>query len=221
MKLRIYPVRRMAAWASVVAAILTVGVPAEATECDRDQLSVFAIDGDVIASSGSGGTRTFDLEQGEEVLAKASRGCVAMVSTNRRLLVVSALGGPWFPIPYQLQEAPAYELLVADLVGLAISDRRVIGYDASTSHVAAIRIGAQESVTHWIAGERIGAVATDRRVVGFSVGLNKFADRPLRLKEKVDAVESASDVVTIITGDRILTLRSGSGFWAERKRPLR
>jgi len=220
MNLRTYPLRRMALGAAVVAALLPAVSPAKATECDRDQLSVFAIDGDVIASSGSGGTRAFDLEQGEEVLAKATRGCIAMVSTNRRLLVVSALGGPWLPVPYQLQETPAYELLVADLIGLAISNRRVIGYDASTAQIAVIRVGARETVTHWNAGERIAAVATDRRVMGFSVGLSKFAERPLRLKEKTDAIESASDVVTIITGDRILTLRSGSGFWAERKRPL-
>jgi hypothetical protein len=204
-----------------IAALLLVGFPALAIECNRDQFSVFAIDGELIASSGGGGTRSADLEKGEEVLQKASRGCVAMVSTNRRLLVVSALGGPWISVLYQLNETPAYELLVGEQVGIAISDRRIVGYDPRTTQVVALDIGAQESVTHWIAGDRIAAVATDRRVIGYSVGLSTFAERTLRLKEKPGALDSGSDVVTVITGERVLTLRSGAGYWAERKRPIR
>ena len=204
-----------------IVAFLQLTLPALATECDRDQFTVFALDGEVIASSGSGGTRSVDLEQGEQVLDKASSGCVAMVSTNRHLLVISALLGDWTRIPYQLNETPAYRLLAGDLIGVAISDRRIIAYDPRANRVVATSIGAKEAVTHAIAGESIAAVATNRRVVGFSVGLTQIAERPLRLKEKVEAMESASDVVTVITDDRILTLRTGSGFWAERKRPLR
>ncbi len=204
-----------------IAALLLVTSSARATECDRDQFLVFAIDGDVIASSGGGGARAFDLDQGEVVLDKATSGCVAMVSTSKRLLFVSALGGAWIPVPYQLQESPAYELLVGDLVGVAISDRRILGYDPNTTQIIAMDMGAQEAVTHWIAGESIAAVVTTRRVIGFSAGLGSFTERALRLKETTDTIESASGVVTVITGDRILTLRSGAGFWAERKRPIR
>ncbi|MGE4609415.1 MAG: hypothetical protein AAEJ52_21990 [Myxococcota bacterium] len=221
MKLGFDQARRLRVAAVSIAALLQLAIPALATECDRDQFSVFTIDGYVIASSGGGGSRSIDLEQGEEVLDKASSGCVAMVSTDRRLLAISALGGDWTPTPYQLKESPAYKLLVGDLVGVAISDRRVIAYDPRATRVVATNIASQEAVTHWIAGESIAAVATNRRVIGFSVGLNRFAERTLRLKEEIESVNSASDVVTVITGIRILTLRSGSGFWAERNRQLR
>jgi len=202
-----------------IAAVLLAAADAHAGQCERDQFTVFAIDGEVVATSG-GGTRTFDLEQGEQVLDKASRGCVAMVSTNRRLLVISALGGYWAPIWYQLHESPAHELIVGDLIALAISDKRMIAFDPRDLRVLADDIRAQEAVTHSTAGDTLAAVATTRRLIGFSTGLSSLTERNLRLKEEVDTVESASDAITVITGDRILTFRTGSGFWAERKRPI-
>ncbi len=203
------------------AALMQVATPSEAVECDRDQFSVHTLDGEVIAFSGLGGSRSIDLEREEEVLAKTSSGCVAMVSTTRRLLVISALAGAWTPIRYQLNESPAYELIIGDLVALAISDKRVIGYDPTSTRVVTANIASRETVTRWGAGASVAAVATDRRLIGFSAGLTSFVERSLRLGEEIEVIDGASDILTVITESRILTLRHGSGLWAERSRGIR
>lgn len=220
MKLKSHQTRRLCYAAALITLQIPLALPALAVDCDRDQFSILAIDNNVIASTGSGGSRAFDLDKGEEVLAKASSGCVALVSTNRRLLVISALGGAWTPIPYRQNEQLTSELLVGDLVGMAITDRRIIAFEPVGRHVVKINIPSQETVTHWAVGESVVAAATGHRLIGFSAGLSRSAEIALRLEEHVESFDSASDIITVVTEARILTLRSGSGVWGIRKRPL-
>lgn len=202
-------------------ALIQLATAAAAIDCNRDQFTVHALDGEVLAFSGAGGTQSIELERDEEVLDKTSRGCVAMVSTSRRLLVLSALVGAWSPIRYQVSESPVYELVIGDLVALAISDKRVIGFDPTNKRVVTTNVSPREAVTNWGAGASVAAVATDRRLIGFATGLTSFVERKLRLNEEIEALDGASEIVTVITPGRILTLRNGSGGWAEQSRGVR
>ena len=202
-------------------ALMQMAATAIAIECDQDQISIHALDGEVIAFSGIGGTQTIKLDKDEVVLDKASKGCVAMVSTSRRLLTMSALASGWTSTRYQVSETPAYELVIGDLVAVAISDKRVIGFDPANKRIVIKDISSRETVTDWVVGSSVAGVATDRRLIGFSAGLTDFVERSLQLSEEVEVIDSTSDIVTVITPNRILTLRLGSGVWAERNRAIR
>jgi hypothetical protein len=201
--------------------LMQFATAAVAIECDRDQVGAHTLDGEVIAFSGIGGSQSIKLDRNEEVLESASKGCVAMVSTNRRLLVISALASGWTSVRYQVNESPAHELKIGDFVAFAISDKRVIGYDSTNKRVVTTDISAREAVAERIVGSSVMGIATDRRVIGFSVGLTNFVERSLQLHEEVKVIDSTSDIVTVITPNRILTLRLGSGTWAERSRAIR
>lgn len=212
--------RRLLANAGAALALVVTAATAHASECDRDQLSLAVIDDSVLAFSGSGGSRSVELQQGEVVLAKAARGCVGVVSTSRRLLTISSLLGGWRIVAYDLHEEPARELLLGDTVAIAVTDRRLLGYDPVQDHLSVEPLQLGETLSNHDSANNVAAVATNRRLLGLTTGMRSFAAKSLRLSEQIDDFGAVSDVATVTTNDRILLLRLGSGIWSERARRI-
>lgn len=177
--------------------------------------SVLAID----ATQGS--QREAALELGERVRWHDSRGAVAVVLTDRRILAVSSRSGAWQSDRYRAGESQPAAATLGDRVALLVTNRRAIGFDGGSGNLLEEDLGPRESVLESRVGENVAVAVTTRRALGVSPFVGGFFPVDLRLSERVESVSAAANLATLVTSHRLLTFRANTGSWEERQLDLR
>ncbi|MEM7410686.1 MAG: hypothetical protein AAF430_10670 [Myxococcota bacterium] len=165
----------------------------------------------------TGGTSVERLRVGETVLWSDSRGLLAVVITDQRILAIATRSSRWQSVDYERREPPPRSALLGDRVALVPLARRVLGFLGTTSRFSEERLGPHQELRATRVGANVGIVVTDREALGLSPSAGGFFPIRLQLKEKIRAVEAASNLATVRTSQRILVFRSPSGTWAERR----
>jgi hypothetical protein len=187
----------------------------------EDSIAVEIIDRDILAFDLEGSGRLLErLELGEEVLFTGSRGRVAVVLTDRRMLGATPRSGSWRAERYRLSELPQEAAWISQSLALVITGERALAF-FGTGHWVEQSIGPREAIVTTRIGPAAGVVVTDRRALGISSDTGGFFETKLRLNEDIESVKALASIVTITTSQRILLFKGPSGTWIEHKRKLR
>ncbi len=195
------------------------GDPALAPLEDRIQLIVYphyvlAIDGKRREE------RRVSLRVGERVLATASDGLVGIVRTEQRLLAVAVGSGSFQEVRFHLDEQLAGDPELGDGVALAVTNRRVLGFEAGGRNWVEGALGPRERVLATAVANFVAAAVTDRRVFGLSPKRGGFFEATLAAQEPVLSLEATGDLATLRTPTRLLLFRAADGRWTERSTGL-
>jgi hypothetical protein len=211
-------------------AIVLVGITALSTPAQtlgpsdvelEDVISIEVLDRFVLAFDMlGGGSRSFQLEIGEEIIWLRATGRLGVVVTDRRLMGVSADRGSWTELRYLVHESRPERVLTGTRVALTLTDRRIIGYDTHSASWLVRDIGPHEVVKAARVGAGTAVVVTDRKAYGFSPDAGGFLDTPMRIHEKLDGVRVSANLATVNTSKRILVFRAPAGTWTVERRPL-
>ncbi len=160
------------------------------------------------------------LELEEEVLFTESRGRVAVVGTNHRLLGATPQSSSWRSERYRLSEIPQQSAWISQTLVLVVTGERALAF-FGTGNWAEQSIGPRERVVTTRVGPATAVVVTDRRALGISGEHGGFFATELRLNETIESVRALSSIATIVTSQRTLVFKGPSGIWTERSRTLR
>ena len=187
----------------------------------EDTIAVEVIGRDLVAFDLVGsGQLSERLELEEEVLFTASRGRVAVVLTNRRLLGATPTSSSWRAERYRLSETPQRSAWISQTLVLVVTGERALAFYGS-GNWAEQSIGPREQVVTARVGPATAVVVTDRRALGISGEHGGFFATELRLNEVIESVRALSSIATLVTSQRTLVFKAPSGVWAERERTLR
>jgi hypothetical protein len=206
--------------------ILWLGSVAAAQIADEvplvDVLEILELDRKLLAvDARTGGQLELDLDLGERVLWKTTRGRVGMVLTDRRVLATAVESGTWQEIDLQNGERVVGRAQLGDRVALLLTNRRAIGFNGESRNLLESPLGLRERVLSTGVGRNVAVVVTDRRALGLSPSVGGFFDTPVLLGETVERVEAESNLVTVTTPRRLLIFRTPTGSWEIRLRDLR
>jgi hypothetical protein len=169
----------------------------------------------------NGSQREVDLERGERVMWHDTRGAVAVVLTDRRILAVATRSGSWQAERYRSGESQPLTGLLGDRVALIVTNKRAVGFDGGSGNLVEEGLGPRESVLQSRVAENVAVVVTDRRALGVSPFVGGFFPVDLRLSERIEDLAAAANLVTLTTSHRLLTFRANTGTWEERQLDLR
>jgi hypothetical protein len=169
----------------------------------------------------SGSQREVDLDRGERVMWHATRGAVAVVLTDQRILAVATSSGSWQAERFRAGERRPLTGLLGDRVALVVTNKRAIGFDGGSGNLIQEGLGPRESVLLSRAAENVAVVVTERRALGISPFVGGFFPVDLRLSERIEDLSAAANLVTLTTSHRLLTFRANTGTWEERQLDLR
>lgn len=187
----------------------------------EDLIAVQVLGREVVAFDLQGSGQLVErLELDEEVLHTASRGRVALVLTNRRMLGATPRSASWQSERYRLTEQPQEHAWISQSLAVVVTEKRALAF-FGTGNWAEARLGPHEELRTTRVGPATAVVITDRRALGISTGTGGFFEVSLRLNEAVESVQALSDVATVTTSQRVLVFKGPSGLWVERSRPLR
>jgi hypothetical protein len=177
---------------------------------------VLVLERELVAVDGLAGTETrVDLERGERVLWSDARGRVGVAVTDRRLLAVATRSGAWQATRFRRGETPPSGVLAGELVAIAVTEKRALGFDGGSGNLVERTLGPRERVIAADASGAVGVVVTDRRALGVSPFAGGFFAQALRIDETIEAVAATGNVATVRTSRRVLTFQAGGGVWVE------
>lgn len=213
-----------AALAALAAAVVPAAAPAPSAPGGvplEDVLQVQVLDGKLLAVDAEGGGETReDLHLDERVLWRRTRGRIGVVATNERLLAVAARSAAWQSERYRRGEAPPEGAALGDRVALAVTSRRVLGFDGGSGNLIEARLGPNEELLRTVVGANVAVAVTDRRALGLSPFRGGFFETDVRSGERIESLTADSNIATLRTDDRLLTFRAPHGSWGERRRGL-
>jgi hypothetical protein len=187
-----------------------------------DVLEVLLVDRDLLAvDARTGGQKALRLRLEETLLWKGSQGRVGVAFTDQRILAVASGSAAWQEASLMLDELLPARALLGDRVALAVTSRRVLGFDGGSGNLIESRLGLRERVLAPRTGENVAVLVTDRRALGLSPLIGGFFETPIQLEERLEAVEAGANLATVTTDRRVLIFRAPTGSWEERRRPLR
>jgi hypothetical protein len=187
-----------------------------------DVLQIVVLEREVLAiDAESGGTRSRDLEIGEQVRWTGSRGRVGVVLTDRRVLAVATRSAAWQEARWRRTERPPDRALLGDRVAVLASSVRAIGFDGGSGNLVERTLAPSESVLRSEVSENVGVVVTARRAMGVTPFVGGFFEVDLHVSERLEGVEATGNLATVRTSHRLLTFSALSGAWAERNLDLR
>ncbi len=187
----------------------------------EDTLSVDHIGRSLYAfDSLSGGQNQFDLDLREKVIFQGAGGRVGLVVTNRRLLAIASGQGGWRVQPLQLAEQGHTQQWISSRVALVVTPKRIIGFDAGTSSWLEVGVGPNEEVEQARVGSSTAIVLTGNNVYGMSPNAGGFFAQPLQIHEKVESVSAAATIGRVLTSQRLLIFKAGTGAWSVAERPI-
>ena len=176
---------------------------------ERDDRDVFAFD----AVTGARATERLELD--ETVVFEASRGRIALLLTDRRVLAIAS-GGGFQTQRFGVHETPPEVALVESRIALLATNRRALAFDASGSWAEA-PLTPSERVEALRAGDAVGLVATNRRLLGAGVGLGGLRDEALGVRESIESVNARSTILSVRTDRRIAVFSGLRGVWTSQR----
>ena len=187
----------------------------------EDTLSVDHIGRSLYAfDSSSGGQNKFDLDLREKVIFQGARGRVGLVVTNRRLLAIAAGQGGWRVQPLRLSEQGRSEQWISSRVALVVTPKRIIGFDAGTSSWLEVGVGPNEVIEEARVGSSTAIVLTGNNAYGLSPAAGGFFVQPLQIHEKIESVSASGTIGRVLTSQRLLIFKAGTGAWTVTERPI-
>jgi len=210
--------------ALVSLALLAAGSAAAQTRAEEtpltDLLEIAFLGRDIVALGGDSGQPSVRLLLDERVLWSGSRGIVAVVITDQRVLAVGSRSSAWQEERYRRGEAAPGDALLGDRLALLTTGQRALGFSGTTGNLIEYRLGPRERVVSVHVGENVGVVVTDRVALGLSPTTGGFFDTDLQLHERIERVDTRSAVATVTTSRRLLVFSASTGVWSERRRKL-
>ena len=187
----------------------------------EDAIAVELIGRDIVAFDLEGSGRLVErLELGEELLFTRSRGRIAIVATNRRVLGATPLSAAWQTERYRLSETPVQSLWISQSLAFVLTEVRAIAF-FGTGNWTEKSIGPREEIVAARIGPATGVIVTNRRALGVSSASGGFFETKLRLNEEIESVKALAGIATITTSQRTLLFKGPSGIWVEHQRRLR
>jgi hypothetical protein len=159
------------------------------------------------------------LSPGEIVYWHGSRGAVAIVLTDRRLLAGGTGSASWQEMRYLRGEKPPAQAMLGDRVALVTTNKRAACLGENGSLVE-YRLGPQESLLAARAEGNVAVAVTDRKLLGFSPYVGGFFEADFHVSERIESIALVPNLARITTDRRHLVFRSETGAWTERKRSL-
>jgi hypothetical protein len=187
----------------------------------EDRIDVALVDRQLLAIRAGGGSAVVavDLELGETVLAKGSRGLVGIAMTSNRLLGVTSTSSGWHELRYRVRERaepPAtYEL--GDRIALVALPHRIAGFVPGGTGWVELALGPGEIPARVQARTNVAVAITSRRAIGFSAR-SGFIEIPLMPDESEPSISLEDSTATLTTDHRVLVFRSGAVVWREVRR---
>ena len=204
----------------VVSGIASARVPSEVPLADV--LNVLVLDREVLAvDARSGGQIRVSLRLNEHVHWFGSRGKVAVVLTDQRILAVAVSSGAWQQTDLQRDETPPLEAELGERIALIVTSVRILGFDGGSGNLVESRLGINEKLLQMRAGATVGVAVTDRRALALSSDAGGFFTAKIGLQERLEAVAVSANLATVTTHRRLLVFRGPTGSWEERRRTLR
>jgi hypothetical protein len=187
----------------------------------EDVLQVKVLDREVIAYPATRSGRIFlRLEIGESVLWTGTRGRVAVVLTDRRMLGAGPGSSAWSIRRYISGEVPQVSAQLGKRIALVVTTKRALGFSSTDSRWMDREIEVGERVLLTEAGVSTGVVVTSRRALGFSPDRGGFFDVDIQIRERIEDVEAGSGLATVTTSRRVLVFRGRTGSWEAQQRPI-
>jgi hypothetical protein len=210
----------LAAWILLLGSAAFAQGPGEVPLADV--LEILELDRKLLAvDARSGGQTALDLRLGERVQWRAARGRVGMALTDQRVLAVAVGSGFWQQLDLLSGERVTGHAELGDRVGLLLTSRRAIGFEAQGRNLIESSLGLRERVLARAVGLNVAILVTDRRALGLSPDAGGFFETPVRLGESIERVAAESNLATVTTSQRLLVFRGPSGSWELRLRDLR
>jgi hypothetical protein len=175
---------------------------------------------DIVLLGGESGQPSVRLLKGERVLWHATRGIVAVVITDQRVLAAGSRSSAWQEDRYRLDEPAPAGAHLGDRLALLTTPQRALGFSGTSGNLIEYRLGPRETVVSTHVGENVGVVLTDRVALGLSPTTGGFFDAELQLHEKIEHVDTRSAVATVRTSRRLLVFTASTGLWSERRREI-
>jgi len=204
--------------------LLWLGVPARGQLGGDDRVplgelvDVVVLDDEILAVDAQGsGTLAVALRVGERVLWQGSRGLLALVFTDQRVLGVATRGASWQEVEYERGEAPPRDAQLGDRVALVSLPRRVLGFVGPGNRFVETRLGPHQKLRATRVGANVAVVVTSRDAHGLSSSAGGFFPFDLQLREEIQRVDAGSNTATLHTDRRVLVFRSPTATWAERR----
>ena len=160
------------------------------------------------------------LEVREDVLWSGTRGRVAMVTTNKRVLAISTGTPNWQETRFWLRESLPSSVMIGDRVALVTTSHRVIGMGSSGGPLKTREIGTHEDLLDVIVGDNLAVVITDQRLLGLSAFAGGFFQEAVGIHENLDYAKASADFATVTTDRRLVIFDANSGDWRSRRLTL-
>lgn len=187
-----------------------------------DLLQVVIRDRELLAIDGyAGGVVRQTLGVGEQVQWSGSRGRVAVVLTNRRILAVTTISPSWAATDVRLAEEPPRAALLGARVALVLTDQRAIGFEAVAGTLVETELAPREQVIDAAVDLNVAVVVTNRRALGVAAFGGGFSETEIGPREPVDGLTTRADFATVATRHQLLIFRAPSATWQRRDLSLR
>ena len=157
------------------------------------------------------------LEVREEVLWSGTRGRVAMVITDKRVLAISTGTPHWQETRFWLRESLPSSVSIGDRVALVTTSHRVIGMGSSGGPLKTHEISTHEELLDVIVGDNLAVVITDKRMLGLSAFAGGFFQEAVGIHEDLDYAKASADFATVTTDRRLVIFDANSGDWRSRR----
>jgi hypothetical protein len=185
-----------------------------------DLLEISFLGRDIVLLGGESGQPSVRLLKGEQVLWSDTRGIVAVVITDQRVLAAGSRSSAWQEDRLRRGEAPPAGALLGDRLALLTTPQRALGFNGTSGSIVEHRLGPREQVVSAHVGENVGVVLTDRVALGLSPTTGGFFDTEIQLHERVERVDTRAAVATVRTSRRLLVFTASTGLWSERRREI-
>ena len=162
---------------------------------------------------------SIDLELGEKIVWRGTRGTVGAVLTENRILALSRVSRGWAELPLKLNESDKLESitpLISDFLVMIVTGRRIITFDSQRGRWVQQSIPVHDRIVDSHINSHVAAVITSKRMFAWAVGSIGFKEQRLRRSESIQSVDTQSHTVTVRTDRRLLVFKSGGGGgWRE------
>jgi len=186
-----------------------------------DLLQIVVRDSEVLAiDAWAGDIAQERLELREQVLWSGSRGRLAVVLTNRRILAI-ATHSQWTSINLRMSEDPPRSALLGARVALVLTDQRLIGFESASGALVQGDWGVREKVLDAAADTNVAVVVTNRRALGIAAFGGGFSEVEIRPRETVQSLAVRADLATVGTRFGLLIFRAPGAAWQRRELSLR
>jgi hypothetical protein len=190
----------------------------------EDRIDLIQVDRRILAiDSRSNREKEFTLDVNEQLLGLDSRGAVAVVRTNQRLLGLTTEHASWQELRYRVGErrVPPEDVYLGDRVLAVPLDNRLVALSTTSDSWQMLELGAREQMRRALADNNLVAVVTQRRAIAFSVTFPNFVEVTLTPQEEIENTSVNDSSITVVTSRRILIYRAGAGVWTDRNRKNR